>query len=218
MEEINLALVIISGLIVGISPCILLMLSVFGSSFLITETKAKFFKISIGLLLGMILAYVIISVAFLYFVSLFNFFLIFRYILAVILICIGIWQIIECKKEQSLIFKTPERIKLVLKDFIENNSGIYTFLVGMLFVFVKIPCFGGPYLALLYNLQLNPFLVFYIFLYILAMLIPIILILILIRIGIESSKINDFRLKYRTYLRMLNGAILIILAILLLFI
>ncbi|MFX1357711.1 MAG: cytochrome c biogenesis CcdA family protein [Promethearchaeota archaeon] len=218
MEEINFVLVLFSGLIVGISPCILLMLSVFGSSFLITETKAKFFKISVGLLLGMILAYMIMSIAFLYFVSLFNFFLVFRYILAAMLACIGIWQIIECKKEQSLIFKTPERVKLVLKDFIENNSGIYAFLVGILFVFIKIPCFGGAYLALLYNLQLNPFLVFYIFLYILTMLIPIILILLLVRIGIESSKINNFRLKYRTYLRIINGAILILLAILLLFI
>ncbi|MFX0059614.1 MAG: cytochrome c biogenesis protein CcdA [Candidatus Hodarchaeota archaeon] len=218
MEEINFTLVIISGLIVGISPCILLMLSVFGSSFLLTEAKAKFYRISIGLLIGMILAYIIMSIAFLYFISLFEFFLLFRYILATVIIFIGIWQIIECKKEQSLIFKTPESVKLLLKDFIEKNSGTYAFLVGITFVFVKIPCFGGAYLTLLYNLQTDPLLIFYIILYIFAMIIPIILILILIRVGIESSKINDFRLKYRTYLRMINGAVLILLAILLLFI
>jgi len=106
---------------------------------------------------------------------------------------------------------------MVLKEFIDKNSGVYAFLVGIIFILIKIPCFGGVYLALLYHYYTNPLFFIYIFMYFIGMLVPIILVLIILRLGLESSKINDFRLKYRTYLRLFNGFILIFLAIFLLF-
>jgi cytochrome c biogenesis protein CcdA len=166
----------------------------------------------------MILAYIFISIIFVFFFQILNVLLFFKYIFAAILIIIGMWQIIESKRDKSIIFGTPARVKTILKDFIEKNSGIYAFSVGIIFVFIKIPCFGTIYLSLLYNLYLNPFLIIYIMFYILGLLLPIITVLILLRLGLESDKINEFRLKYRTYLRILSGAILMTLAILLLFI
>jgi len=59
--EVDLIIAFTSGLLIGGSPCILLMLSVFGSSLILTEEKSKFLKISIGLILGMIFAYIIMS-------------------------------------------------------------------------------------------------------------------------------------------------------------
>ena len=214
--EVDYLIAFTSGMLIGASPCILLMLSVFGTSLIITEEKVKFLRISIGLLSGMILTYVVMSIIFLFALDFFNQFFFFEYIFAGVLIFIGIWQIIECKKEKSTIFGTPTKVKLALKNFIEKNSGLYAFLVGIIFVLIKIPCFGGLYLALLGSFYENPSLFVYILLYIVGMLIPIILILILLRIGLESSKINDYRLKYRTFLRMLNGVILIFLALFLL--
>jgi cytochrome c biogenesis protein CcdA len=218
MAELNLLVVFVSGIIIGVSPCILLMLSVFGTSLILTEKKTKFLQISFGLLSGMILAYIFISIIFVFFFQILNVLLFFKYIFAAILIIIGMWQIIESKRDKSIIFGTPARVKTILKDFIEKNSGIYAFSVGIIFVFIKIPCFGTIYLSLLYNLYLNPFLIIYIMFYILGLLLPIITVLILLRLGLESDKINEFRLKYRTYLRILSGAILMTLAILLLFI
>jgi len=216
MVDVNFAIAFISGLSIGITPCILLMLSVFGTSLILTEEKRKFIAISIGLLSGMILAYILISIIFLYFFQLLENFFISSYIFAAILIIIGIWEIIECKKEHSKIYRTPEKVKTILKDFIEQNSGFYAFLVGIIFVLIKIPCFGTIYLSLLYNLQNNPLLYVFIFVYLLGMIIPIIVLLLLIRLGLESNKINEFRLKYRPYLRILSGIILIFLAIYLL--
>ncbi|MHA1293293.1 MAG: cytochrome c biogenesis CcdA family protein [Promethearchaeota archaeon] len=210
--EVTFFMAFLAGLIIGASPCILLMLSTFGTSLILVEDKGKFLKISIGLLSGMLLTYIVISILFLYFIEFFKIFTYFKYIFAGILISIGIWQIIECKKEQSKIFGTPEKVKTILKDFIERNSGFYAFLVGILFVLIKIPCFGTIYLVLLYNLQANPLLYLYIITYLIGMVIPIILVLILLRLGLESNKIDDFRLKYRPHLRFLNGAILIFLA------
>ncbi|MFX1311942.1 MAG: cytochrome c biogenesis protein CcdA [Promethearchaeota archaeon] len=216
MVDVNFAIAFISGLSIGISPCILLMLSVFGTSLILTEEKRKFIVISVGLLSGMILAYILISIIFLYFFQLLENFFISSYIFATILIIIGIWEIIECKKEHSTIYRTPEKVKTVLKNFIEQNSGFYAFLVGIIFVLIKVPCFGPIYLSLLYNLQNNPLLFFFIFIYLLGMIIPIIILLILTRLGLESTKLNEYRLKYRPYLRILSGLILIFLAIYLL--
>ena len=218
--EVTLLIAFLSGIIIGVTPCILLMLSAFGSSLIMHEDKSKFLTISIGLLSGMILAYILISVLFIFifqFLVIFMIFTIFRYIFAGILIFIGIWQIIECKKEKSIIFGTPEKVKSVLKDFIEKRSGIYAFFVGIIFVFIKIPCFGLIYLALLYNLYGNPLLIAFIIVYLIGMIIPIIIVLILLRFFIESSKLNEFRERNRVYFRILNGAILIFLAIYLLF-
>jgi cytochrome c biogenesis protein CcdA len=217
MTEVNFIIAFISGLLIGITPCILLMLSAFGTSIVLSEEKKNFLIIAIGLISGMILAYLIISIIFINaFLILENVYSYFKYIFAGILIFIGVWQIVECRKEQSKIFGTPQTVKTVLKDFIKKNTGFYAFLVGIMFVLIKIPCFGAIYLALLENLYNNPLLYVFIVVYLIGMVIPILLVLILLRLGIESSKIDKFRLKYRTHLRILNGAVLIFLSIYLL--
>jgi cytochrome c biogenesis protein CcdA len=217
MVEVTFGLVFLTGLYVGITPCILLMLSAFGTSLILTEDKGKFIKISIGLISGMIFAYIVISILLINFLEILesvNF--VIKYIFAGILIFIGIWQIIESRKEKSRIFGTPEKVKMVLKNFIEKKTGFYAFLVGIIFVLIKIPCFGLIYITLLESIFTNPLIFFFIVVYLTGMVIPIILILVLLRLGLESSKVNEWRLKYRTYLRILNGAILIFLAIYLL--
>jgi len=89
--EVNLLIAFLSGVIIGVTPCILLMLSAFGTSLIIIEEKEKSIKISFGLLSGMILAYIMITIIFLYFFPFFEIFFYFKYIFAGILIFIGIW-------------------------------------------------------------------------------------------------------------------------------
>lgn len=214
--EIDFLIAFTSGIVIGASPCILLMLSTFGTSLILIEARRKFIEISIGLLTGMLLAYVGISIAFLYFVEILDFLVYLKYIFAAILIGIGIWQIIESTKEESTIFGTPQKVKAVLKSYIEKNSGSYAFLVGIIFILIKIPCFGGVYLALLYSIRTNPLLYVFIVVYLIGMIIPIILILILLRAGLESKKVNKFRLEHRAKLRALAGAVLIFMALYLL--
>ena len=217
MTTVSFLEVFLIGLAVGIAPCILLMLSVFGTSLILIEEKGKFIRISIGLITGMVLAYIIISIIFINFrILLQNVYFFLKYIFAGLLIAMGVWQILECRKEKSRIFGTPEKVKLVLKDFIEKNSGFYAFLVGIIFVLIKIPCFGLIYITLLENIFTNPLLYVFILVYLVGMVLPTILILVLIRLGLESSKINEFRLQYRPHLRILSGALLIFLSIYLL--
>ncbi|MBY8992500.1 MAG: hypothetical protein KGD58_17265 [Candidatus Lokiarchaeota archaeon] len=210
--NVDIIIAFVSGLTIGATPCILLMVSAFGTSLILIEEELKFIKIAIGLISGLIFGYILISILFLFFFPFLEVLYLFKYFFAGILILIGIWQIIECKKEDSIIFGTPEKVKKVLKDFIEKKTGFYAFLVGIIFVLIKMPCFGGVYLALIYNLHTNPLLYVFIFVYLVGLVIPIITVLILLRLGLESRKLNDFRLKYRTQLRILSGVIIIFLA------
>ena len=212
--EINLFVSFISGLIVGLSPCIFLIISAFGTTLILSEEKSNFLKIVGGLLSGIILAYILITILFFYLIEVFlRFYTFIRYIFAGILIVIGIWQIIESTKEKSLIYQTPSKVKLLLKNFIEKNSGFYAFMVGIIFILIKLPCMGAIYSALIYNFYSNPYFFFCLILYFIGMLIPILILLILLRLGLESSEINEMRLKYRPYLRIISGLTLILLSI-----
>ncbi|MFX1355339.1 MAG: hypothetical protein ACFE8V_13595 [Promethearchaeota archaeon] len=215
--ELNILISFISGLIIGLSPCILLIISVFGTSLIVIQEKSKYLKIVGGLISGIILAYIIVSVLLFYLINFLNIFSYFRYFFFGILIFIGVWQLIESKKEKSLIYQTPSKVKLTMKRFIEKNSGFYAFLVGIIFILIKLPCMAAIYSTLIYNLYLNVYLIFCIIMYFIGMLVPMTIFFILIRLGLESSRINEIRLKYRPYLRIISAITLIILAIYLLF-
>jgi len=214
--EINILISFISGLIIGISPCIFLIISVFGTSLILIQEKSKYLKIVGGLISGIVLAYIAISILLFYLISFFNFFYFFRYLFAGVLIFIGIWQLVESKKERSLIFQTPSKVKLIMKSFIEKNSGFYAFTVGIIFIFIKVPCMATIYSALIYNIYSNAYFILCLVMYFVGMLIPMIILFILIRLGLESPRVNEIRLKYRPYLRIISASTLIILAIYLL--
>ncbi|HME55284.1 MAG TPA: cytochrome c biogenesis protein CcdA [Candidatus Lokiarchaeia archaeon] len=206
-----------SGLIVGVAPCLLLMASVLGTTLVMVEQRSKFLAISTGLILGIIIAYLAVSAAFLALLSVVGLFLYFKYIFGGILITIGIWQIVEFKSQRSIAFGTPQKVKDLLKTFIEKRSGTYAFLLGMLFALVKIPCFGGVFLSLLYDTWLDSFFAYYIVVYFAGMLLPIVILLVALRIGVQPARFNAFREKYRPHLRLLNGVVLIVLTFVLIF-
>jgi len=210
--EISLVIAFVSGLFFGISPCILLLLSTFGTSLILGEEKSKFLKISFGLISGIIITFIIISYLIFMFVEFAGIFQYINIIFAIVLICLGIWQIIVCRKEDSTLYSTPQKVKVKLKEFIDKRSGSYAFLVGIIFALIKLPTCGSLLIVLILNLHNDPLLFVYIFVYIIGMIIPIIIILVLLRIGLESSKIDDFRLRHRAHLRLLSGITLIFLA------
>ncbi len=204
------------GLAFGGSPCLLLIMSVLGTTLVAVEQRKRYLAISFGLILGLISAYAAISVIFLAFLSVIGIFTYFKFIFGGILLVIGIWQIVEFKKEKSTIFGTPDRVKSWLNTFIEKQSGVYAFLLGVLFAFVKIPCIGGVYLTILYSAWQNPLLIFYVLLYYSGMILPVVLLLIGLRVGLQSNRVNTFREKYRPYLRLASGIVLIVLTLFLL--
>jgi len=211
--EFTVWIAFVTGLISGLSACMLLLLSVLGTSLTLVESRSKYLIISIGLIVGITAAYLAISILFLLVINALNIITSLKYIFGGILLFLGIWQILEFKREKSVIFGTSTKVKSILKDFIERKSGLYAFLVGLTFAFVKIPCFGAPYLQLLFVSLNDPTLGLLILSYLMGLLIPICGVLVALRIGFQSERLNQFRLNSRPYLRLLSGCLLITLTL-----
>ena len=211
--EFTIWIAFVTGLITGLSACMLLLLSVLGTSLTMVESRSKYLIISIGLIVGIIVAYLVISILFLLVINALEIVMYLKYIFGGILLFLGIWQILEFKREKSVIFGTSTKVKSIWKDFIERKSGLYALLVGLTFAFVKIPCFGAPYLQLLFVSLDDPVLGLLIFSYLLGLLIPICGVLVALRIGFQSERLNQFRLNSRPYLRLLSGCLLITLTL-----
>jgi len=211
--EFTIWIAFLTGLISGLSACMLLLLSVVGTSLTMVESRSKYLIISLGLIGGIIIAYLIVSFIFLIVINALNIITYLKYIFGAILLGLGIWQIFEFKREKSIIFGTHPKIKSIWRDFIERNSGIYAFAVGLTFSFIKIPCFGASYLEILFISRDDPLLAMHIIIYLIGLLIPIIGVLIAVRIGFQSEKLNQIRLNYRSHLRLLSGCLLITLTL-----
>jgi len=184
-----------------------------GTSLTIVASRGKYLIISLGLIVGIIAAYLVVSIIFLVVMNALSIITYLKYIFGVVLLFLGSWQIIEFKHEKSIIFGTNPKIKSMWRDFIEKESGIYAFLLGLTFAFIKIPCFGAPYLQILFVSIDDPLIGLFIAFYLLGLLIPIVGVLLAIRIGFQSEKLNQFRLNYRPYLRLLSGCLLITLTL-----
>jgi cytochrome c biogenesis protein CcdA len=211
--EFTIWIAFVTGLIMGISACMLLLLSVLGTSLTMVASRGKYLIISLGLIVGIIAAYLVVSIIFLVVMNALSIITYLKYIFGVVLLFLGSWQIIEFKHEKSIIFGTNPKVKSILRDFIEKKSGIYAFLLGLTFAFIKIPCFGAPYLQILFVSIDDPLIGLFIAFYLLGLLIPIVGVLLAIRIGFQSEKLNQFRLNYRPYLRLLSGCLLITLTL-----
>lgn len=211
--EFTVWIAFITGLIVGLSACMLLLLSVLGTSLTMVKSRSKYFTISLGLIVGLVSAYLIVSIIFLAVVNALSIITYLKYIFGGGLLFIGIWQVVEFRKEKSVIFGTPDQVKYVIKGFMEKGSGFYALLIGFIFAFIKIPCFGAPYLQLLFFSQRDPLLSLLVLSYFIGMLMPIIGILIAIRVGFQSERVNKFRINYRPYLRLLSGILIITLTL-----
>ncbi|MEX2685034.1 MAG: cytochrome c biogenesis CcdA family protein [Candidatus Sigynarchaeota archaeon] len=203
----------LAGLAIGASACVLLLLGTIGTAVTSATTRRHYTIISTGLVLGVLAGYVVIGAFFTWFVISLDFLNALKYIFAVALLIIGIWQILDFKREKSIIFGTPGKVKDAMKRLISGKTGTGAFVVGLMFALIKIPCFGGPFLAIVYGARDDPTLFLTMIVYFAGMFIPYIVILVAIGMGLSSERINNARLKYRPHLRLLSGAVLIMLVV-----
>jgi cytochrome c biogenesis protein CcdA len=209
------------GFITGLSPCVILITAIMSSTLLVQEGKKKLLPIFTGFLLGVFLVYFLIGWALittLTAVTATVFGPILRYTLAGAMCILGIWYIIDSFNENSKLFKTPDKFKKVFSTWAKSGTFTYSFLLGFIFSFLKVPCVGGPLLALMLNVANNPagfmdkLIIFYI-----GMLVPLIILMGLIALGVKNNKLDEIRVKYRPLLRILSGLIIIGLTIYALF-
>jgi len=139
-----------------------------------------------------------------------------------IAIIVGVFGLIEIreyfKPGDTSILEIPsrysEKIKL-WKEKMLNNYG-FTFLMGAFVAIVELPCTGAVYLAVLTLMSQSGLevsnivmLIAYNFLFIL----PLIIILVIFYKGVSSEKITQTVNKYKPYMRLATGILLLLLAL-----
>ncbi|GAB4313426.1 MAG: hypothetical protein Kow0069_14490 [Promethearchaeota archaeon] len=206
----------VAGLVVGVSACMLLLLSVVGTSLASVESRAKYAGVAAGLVGGLAVAYLVLAALFVWLLSAVALLDAFKYGFAAVLLALGAWQLVDFRREKSAVFGTPGRVKSALKSFVEMRAPWASFVVGFVFAFVKVPCFGGPFLAILFDARDDPLLFFLVGIYYAGMLLPIVALLVAQGAGLRSDRVDRFRSKYRPHLRLASGLVLIVVTIYLL--
>jgi cytochrome c biogenesis protein CcdA len=254
----------ISGLITGLSPCVILVTAVISSTLVIQDNsnhkknesqdppiedkdneqkegsgeekigneeqidlqnlepkKIQLFSTFSGFLLGVLLMYILLAVALITTIDLIaeTFFgSTLRIIFAIIMFILGGWYIIDAFNENSKLFKTPDSIKRFVKKFSAKGGFGYSFALGFIFSFLKVPCVGAIMLALVYGLAANPStFVWKMSLFFIGLLIPLLILMLILGLGVKSKQIDKIRIKYRPLLRIISGGLIIGLTIYTLF-
>ncbi|MBN2156980.1 MAG: sulfite exporter TauE/SafE family protein [Candidatus Lokiarchaeota archaeon] len=221
-REYNIWIPLITGLLSGLSPCVILITGVFGTSLLANQSKKYFLFSLVGFSLGVLIMYFIIGFLFTYFMDVASMLLsglTLKLVLGIPLILLGLWQCIDAWNENSRLFRTPEKLKKFFKNLSEENSMFSSFLLGSAFTILKSPCIGGILLSLLFSInQVGLYVpgrvMTALLLFSIGVLVPIITIFGILRIGISNEKISTFRVKARPYLRLISGLVIIITALL----
>lgn len=213
-KEISFGFAFVSGLITGLSPCVILVTAVISSAVIVQDSeKTKMLPIFVGFTLGVLLMYLLLGIVvvftFEFLVSTF-FGTAIRIFFAIIMFLLGLWYIIDAFNENSKLFSTPEPIKEFVKKMATKGTFLYTFILGFVFSFLKIPCVGGIMISLVYGISNNPALyVPSLVLFYIGLLIPLVILMVILGFGVQTEKISEIRIKYRPLLRIVSGLLII---------
>lgn len=166
-----------------------------------------------GFILGTLLVYMLLSIAIIYSLDALSswvFGTVVQYVFSGLLLLLGLWYIIDAWNENSKLFKTPESIKKMFRSIIQTKSMGTSFLLGIIFTMIKLPCIGAILMALLLNISADP-VQYYpkLFVYFIGVLTPLLLISILLVFGLTTERLNLLRTKYRPALRLISGILII---------
>ncbi len=213
-EKITPWFAFVSGLITGLSPCVILVTAVISSAVIVQDgKKTKMLPIFVGFTLGILLMYLLLGIVvvftFEFLISTF-FGTAIRIFFAVLMFLLGLWYIIDAYNENSKLFSTPKPIKEFVKKMANKGTFLYTFILGFVFSFLKIPCVGGIMISLVYGISSNPALyVPSLILFYIGLLIPLVILMVILGFGVQTEKISEIRIKYRPLLRIVSGLLII---------
>ncbi len=219
--SLNWFVLVGAGLIDSINPCAIGVL-VFLLAYLVESNKTSLQILKHGLvyLLAVFLTYLLAGVFLLPIIQSLGNFSVNAYIaIAIIVAVFGIIEIREFfKPGDSSILEIPSRysqkIKL-RKDKMLNNYG-FTFLMGAFVAIVELPCTGAVYLAILTLMSQSGLVVSNIVMliaYNLLFILPLVIILIVFYKGVSSERITTVVNKYKPYMRLATGILLLLLAL-----
>ncbi|WP_461456687.1 cytochrome c biogenesis CcdA family protein [Methanothrix sp.] len=213
----SVATVFAAGLLAGFNPCILAILVFLASSMLSsTGHRRDILAMVVAFSLGMFMVYIIFGV------GLFNILqekstaVMFRLVLAAILLVLGVMQLEDARRLQSggtSLFRTDWTKKYVHGVTASRKLSSY-FLLGALFSLVRAPCVGGMYVAIIGIISSQGYAssgLIYLLIYNLGIALPVLILGGIIALGMSPEQVDQFRQKHRVAIRLITGLTLLIL-------
>ena len=216
--------IIVTALVDSINPCAIGVLILLISVMLATkQSKMRMFLLS-SLYIGTVGVIYFIAglglVQFLHAIPLFVTMVV--SIIAALVLVIG--GIIEIKDSfwygRGVSLHIPQKAIKTIHKMSNKISVLGILFLGLFVAAVELPCTGGPYLAIILLLaqSFDMTAVLLLALYNLVFILPLIIIVSIILLGGKIYNVKKWKIKYRRYMRLAIGLILIFLAWLLIFI
>ena len=212
------ATVFAAGLLAGFNPCLLAMLAFLASSMLASAGRRREILTMVAFFsLGTFVVYIIFGVGLFSVLQEKSTVVIFRLILALILLFLGVMQLEDARRLHSggtSIFRTDWTKKYV-NSVIASRSVSSYFLLGALFSLVRAPCVGGVYIAISGMISSHGFAssgLIYLMIYNLGIALPVLLLGGIMALGMSPEQVDHLRNKHRVAIRLITGITLLSLA------
>jgi cytochrome c-type biogenesis protein len=212
------ATVFAAGLLAGFNPCLLAMLAFLASSILASTGRRKDILIMVAFFsLGTFVVYIIFGVGLFSFLQEKSTAATFRFVLAAILLILGLMQLEDARRLQSggtSLFRVDLTKKHVHSVIASRKLSSY-FLLGALFSLVRAPCVGGMYVAIIGAISGQGSAssgLLYLMIYNQGIALPVSILGGIIALGMSPEQVDQFREKHRVGIRLITGITLIALA------
>lgn len=219
MENLTLWLIISAAATDSINPCAIGVL-VFMITFLagLKGSKKKILGIGLTYISIVYLSYFLAGLGLLEILEIIPFLEIIYRVIGGLLIIGGIIDIYDgITKNKKPLLSIPSKTSPTIKKYIKKATIPAAIILGGLVSLFELPCTGGVYFAILgvisktdYGLRGIAYLALYNFIFIL----PLLILLFLAVFGLSPEKLSEWRKKNRNYMRIIVGASMMILGIL----
>jgi len=215
-----LPVVLVTALVDSINPCAIgVLILLIGTLLALSRDKHKMLFIGIIYILTVYITYLLAGIGLLLFIQRFNLAEPIGIFVGILVIILGLVEIKDFwwyGKGFSL--SIPYKRSLQIKEKMKKISILGAIVLGIFVAAVELPCTGGPYLAIttiLAKIGLNWTIFWYLALYNFIFVLPLLIILFIAYFGISANNISSWKTKYRKWMRLATGIVMIALGVLL---
>lgn len=221
VKRLSVVAVFFAGLLAGINPCLLAVMAFIATMAMSAGEGNRGIMLKVlAFCSGLLLVYLLMGIGFLglmrHMVSIDD---ILRPSLTAVLVLLSVWMFYDAYRTH----KDGSR-RSAFRSLLEAFTPAYSrfslaanFLLGGAFGLIKMPCVGGMYIAILGAvIDSNGMEVLsgltYLFMYNLAVILPVLVLGALLAFGLSPERMNAFRYRYRTALKIISGIVLLLMA------
>ncbi len=225
LPELSLPVVLVAGLLAGFNPCLLAVMAFLASLTLSAKgNRTELLKIVGGFCAGIFVMFMVVGMGLLGVIKQQPEIKDTITLLLVVLVgLLGLWHFYDAyhlKVHDRSSFKTSGSFLQLVEGIEHRNTVMVSFLAGAMFSIIKAPCVGAVYFAILDMLITQGKIAdgaIYLGFYNLGVILPVLILGIMLAFGLSPERVNDLREKRRVEIRLVTGAVLLLLAVMIYF-